>query len=100
SPLVRAIQTAELARAVLELKHDPQTDDRLLPGATWESMAQAIADHHGAARVLLVGHNPDFETAIELLSGAGAVRLRPGGVACVEFPGVPDPGDGQITWLL
>ncbi len=24
----------------------------------------------------------------------------PGGVACLEFPGVPEPGRGEIAWLL
>jgi hypothetical protein len=28
------------------------------------------------------------------------VRLRPGGVACVEFPGTPEPGAGELAWLL
>jgi phosphohistidine phosphatase len=100
SPLVRAVETAEIASDALEVKARPKTDDRLQPGATWASMAQAMADHHQAARVMFVGHNPDFESAIEVLSGAGAVRLRPGGVACLEFPGVPEPGQGEIAWLL
>jgi len=100
SPLVRAVQTAEIARAQLEVKAKPQTDERLEPGATWDRMAQAMADHHQAARVMFVGHNPDFESAIEVLSGSAAVRLRPGGVACLEFPGVPEPGQGELAWLL
>ena len=62
-------------------------------------MAQAMADHHQAARVMFVGHNPDFESAIEQLSG-GSSAARPGGVACLEFPGVPEPGQGEIAWLL
>jgi len=99
SPLVRAVQTAEIAHATLAVKTDPKTDDRLQPGATWAAMAQAMADHHQAARVMFVGHNPDFESAIEELSGA-AVRLRPGGVACLEFPGTPEQGQGEIAWLL
>jgi phosphohistidine phosphatase len=100
SPLARAIQTAEIARDALEVRAKPQTDDRLRPGATWQGMAQAMAEHHQAARVMFVGHNPDFESAVALLSGAMAVRLRPGGVACLEFPGVPEPGHGEIAWLL
>jgi len=99
SPLVRALETAEMARAALEVKTDPKTDDRLQPGATWAAMWQAMADRQEAARVMFVGHNPDFESAIEELSGA-AVRLRPGGVACLEFPGVPEPGQGEIAWVL
>ena len=100
SPLVRAVETAEIARDALGLKKEPEPDDRLRPGATWEGLAQAMVDHREAARVMFVGHNPDFESAIELLSGAEAVRLRPGGVACLEFPGVPEPGQGEIAWLL
>ena len=100
SPLVRAVETAGIARDALGLKKAPEPDDRLRPGATWDGLAQAMADHRDAARVMFVGHNPDFESAIELLSGAEAVRLRPGGVACLEFPGVPEPGQGEIAWLL
>jgi len=100
SPLVRAVETAEIARDALGLKKEAEADDRLRPGATWDSLAQAMADRHQAARVLFVRHNPDFESAIELLSGAAAIRLRPGGVACLEFPGVPEPGRGEIAWLL
>jgi phosphohistidine phosphatase len=100
SPLVRAVQTAEIAQAALGVKDSPRTDDRLGPGATWATMGQAMADHHEAARVMFVGHNPDFESAVALLSGGTAVRLRPGGVACLEFPGVPEPGQGEIAWLL
>jgi len=100
SPLVRAVQTAAIARSMLEVKSGPENDDRLQPGATWADMAQAMADHHQAARVMFVGHNPDFESAVEVLSGGAAVRLRPGGVACLEFPGVPEPGAGELAWLL
>jgi phosphohistidine phosphatase len=100
SPLVRAVQTAEIAQAALEVKDAPKTDDRLSPGADWAAIAQAMADHHQAARVMFVGHNPDFESAVDLLSGGAAVRLRPGSVACLEFPGVPEPGQGEIAWLL
>ena len=100
SPLVRAVETAEIARDALGPKKEPEPDDRLRPGATWDSLAQAMADRREAARVMFVGHNPDFESTIELLSGAAAVRLRPGGVACLEFPGVPEAGKGEIAWLL
>jgi hypothetical protein len=26
--------------------------------------------------------------------------MRKGGLACVEFYGVPEPGGGEIAWLL
>jgi phosphohistidine phosphatase len=100
SPLVRALQTAELLVAGLGSKHAPLIDDRLRPGAGWEELAQAMADHPAARRVLFVGHQPDLGSAVELLSGAESVRLRPGSLACLEFPGTPEPGQGELAWLL
>jgi phosphohistidine phosphatase len=100
SPLVRAVQTAELLCGGLGSKKRPVEDDRLRPGAGWEDLAQAMADHQSARRVMFVGHQPDLGSTVELLTGAHAVRLRPGSLACVEFAGAPEPGKGEIAWLL
>ena len=100
SPLPRALQTAELFIAGVGLSRDPVVDDRLRPGAEWGDMARAMATHRDARRVMFVGHEPDLSMAVELLTGAGAVRMRKGGLACVEFPGIPEPGAGELAWLL
>jgi ADP-ribose pyrophosphatase YjhB (NUDIX family) len=49
---------------------------------------------------MFVGHEPDLSNVVSLLTGAASVRLRAGGVACVEFPGIPEPGAGELVWLL
>jgi ADP-ribose pyrophosphatase YjhB (NUDIX family) len=59
-----------------------------------------MAAHPQARRVAFVGHIPDLCRAVELLTGASAVRMRNGAIACVEFPGVPEPGGGELAWLL
>ena len=100
SPLTRARHTAELFVAGMGLTEPPVIDDRLSPGATWVDFARAMAAHPDARRVMFVGHEPDLSGAVRLLTGAASVRLRPGGVACVEFPGIPEPGAGEIAWLL
>lgn len=100
SPLIRAVQTAELLVAGLGLKRPPLIDPRLSPGAGWPEMAQAMAGHEAAHRVMFVGHQPDLGSVVELLSGAGSIRLRPGGLVCLEFPGTPEPGQGEVVWLL
>ncbi len=100
SPLPRALETAELLCSGIGGHRQPVVDDRLLPGATWEDMARAMAQHPDARRVLFVGHQPDLGLAVEMLTGAGSVRLRPGSLACVEFPGVPESGTGELAWLL
>ena len=100
SPLARAFQTAELFCEGIGLKRDPIRDDRLRPGADWSDMARAIADRADARRIMFVGHEPDLSNAAALLSGASSVRMRKGAVICLEFPGVPEPGAGEIAWLL
>ena len=68
--------------------------------AEWADMARAMTTDRGARRVMFVGHEPDLSTAVQLLTGARAVRLRKGGLACVEFPGIPEPFAGEVAWLL
>ncbi|HEX2766490.1 MAG TPA: histidine phosphatase family protein [Candidatus Limnocylindria bacterium] len=98
SPLTRAVQTAELFCEAIGGR--PTLDDRLRPGASWAELAQAMAAQPDARRVLFVGHEPDLSAAVALLSGAASVRMRKGGIACVEFYGVPEPGSGEIAWLI
>jgi phosphohistidine phosphatase len=98
SPLPRALRTAELLCAAVG--GTPLVDDRLRPGADWGDMARAMAEHPEARRVMFVGHEPDFSRAIGLLTGAASVRMRKGGLACLEFYGVPEPGTGEVAWLL
>ncbi len=98
SPLPRASRTAELFCEAVG--GSPVSDDRLRPGARWADLAQAMAAHRDARRVMFVGHEPDLSSAVAELSGAASVRMRKGGLACLEFYGIPEPGGGEIAWLL
>lgn len=98
SPLPRAAATARLVCEAVG--GTPLPDDRLRPGARWGDMGRAMAAHPDARRVLFVGHEPDLSGAIAFLTGAGSVRMRTGGLACVEFYGIPEPGGGEIAWLI
>lgn len=98
SPLPRARRTAELLCEAVG--GTPVEDAGLAPGATWGAMARAMAAHPDARRVMFVGHEPDLSQAIVELTGAASVRMRKGGLACLEFYGIPEPGGGEIAWLL
>jgi len=100
SPLPRALQTAQLVMDGLDMDGGPVPDDRLRPGADWGDLARAMAAHPDARRVMFVGHEPDLSIAMRLLTGAASVRMRKGAIGCVEFPGVPEPGGGELVWLL
>lgn len=98
SPLARARQTAKLATDAIG--GEVLVDDRLRPGASWGDLARAMAAHPDARRVLFVGHEPDLSSTVALLTGAASVRMRKGSLACVEFYGIPEPGGGELAWLL
>jgi phosphohistidine phosphatase len=99
SPLPRARQSAELLATAIG-SNPPEIDDRLAAGADWDAMARVLADHPDARRVCFVGHEPDLSSAIAELTGAASVRMRKGGLACVEFDGAPEPGGGELAWLI
>jgi phosphohistidine phosphatase len=84
SPKVRALDTARLACAALEVA--PETTEALR-GGDFDPLELAA----GRGEVLLVGHEPDFSRAVNALTGA-RVELKKGGIAAVE--------DGVLTSLL
>ena len=98
SPLPRARRTAEIMCEAVGCS--PLVEEGLRPGAMWSDMARAMAGDPDARRVMFVGHEPDLSTAVCELSGASSIRMRAGAVACVEFYGIPEPGGGEIAWLL
>jgi phosphohistidine phosphatase len=99
SPLARARETAEIFCDALGAP-PPTPNDDLRPGARWPQFGRALARHPDARRLAFVGHEPDLSAVIAELSGAASVRMRKGGLACLEFHGVPEEGSGEIAWLI
>ena len=84
SPKVRAERTARIACEQLGVKVEVA---RELSGGRFNAMQLT----RGRGSVLLVGHEPDFSTAVADLTSA-RVKMRKGGVACVQ--------DGVLQALL
>jgi phosphohistidine phosphatase len=76
SPKLRAAETAALACAALAIEPEPAPE---LRGGPFDALALAT----GRGDVLLVGHEPDFSTAVARLTGA-KVKMRKGGLAVVD----------------
>jgi phosphohistidine phosphatase len=77
SPKVRAADTAGIACE--ELGIEPQLEPKLAGGPfDPEALAAGLGED-----VLLVGHDPDFSSAVHSLTGA-QVRMKKGGLAGVE----------------
>jgi phosphohistidine phosphatase len=76
SPLVRAVQTAELACEALGLEPEKATE---LSGGNFDPHSVTA----GRVNVLLVGHEPDFSRAVGDLTGA-RIEMKKGGIAAVD----------------
>ncbi|HEY6654663.1 MAG TPA: histidine phosphatase family protein [Solirubrobacterales bacterium] len=76
SPKVRARQTAELA---CEALGTPIEEDDRLAGGDFDPLEMVA----GRGEVMLVGHEPDFSSAIALVTGS-RVRMKKGGIAAID----------------
>ncbi|MGA8926422.1 MAG: histidine phosphatase family protein [Solirubrobacterales bacterium] len=76
SPKVRAQRTAELACAGLDC---PIEEDDRLAGGDFDPLELAA----GRGEVMLVGHEPDFSSAVALVTGS-RVKFKKGGVAGLD----------------
>jgi phosphohistidine phosphatase len=76
SPKVRARRTAELACAALGA---PIEQDARLAGGDFDPLEVAA----GRGEVMLVGHEPDFSSAIALVTGS-RVKMKKGGIAALD----------------
>jgi len=93
SPRARARETARLACAPLGLA--PEVHEPLSAGFTREDALAALAGADADARLLLVGHEPDFSQLLYDLAGARA-DVKKGGVAGLRIA----RGAGELLALL
>ena len=99
SPLVRALQTAEIVAKAQGASARLITDGRLGPGFGPKHLAALVAEHRGARGLMLVGHEPDFSETISRLTGGARLTMKKGALAYVE---VEDPTalKGTLVWLI
>jgi len=94
SPARRAVQTLDAALGDVERRLEPRIYE-----ATAGALASLIDEFSATQRLLLVGHNPGFETLVALLATGQSGDFRgipPGGIAWLEIDGVAEPGAGML----
>jgi len=101
SPLVRAVQTAE----VVGEAYDDLTIEEAPPlghgGALDEVRAWLAARTESC--IAIVGHEPDLGQLVSwfLLGDPNAgIALKKGGACLLRFAGPPDPGTAELRWFL
>src|SRR5215471_14795586 len=94
SPSVRTQQTLQEALGDVASTSEP----RIYEASAGELIA-LIDDNADAKRLMLVGHNPGFETLVALLATGQSGDFRgvpPGGIAWFEIDGAAEPGAGRL----
>jgi phosphohistidine phosphatase len=99
SPLVRAVETAELVAVSIGYLGALDVSDALLPEAGPDEMLErGLGPHASAARVALVGHLPSMGSLLSRLLGRGGLSLSKGAVVRIEW--TPQTRKAQLVWVV
>lgn len=101
SPLVRAVQTAEVVVEVYKWKEPPQVADEIGPSCTAAGVAKLLAKFPPDSTVALVGHEPSFSRVAAGFiapSGEVAIELKKSGVIGIAFEGPAEVGAGTLEF--
>lgn len=103
SPLVRAVETAEIVAESLGSHLPLDFSDHLRPGGSPEALISFLAKHANRKRVLVVGHEPDLSEMAARLIGAGRhanFSFKKGGGCLITFDEFPPKSPGELVWWL
>lgn len=101
SPLARAAETAEIVAQAYESK--PVVLEALAPDRDPDEVVRWLQKQPTDHTVGIVGHEPHLSTlAGYLLTGTRAsfIDLKKGGACRLDLSGAPQPGKGNLKWLL
>lgn len=87
SPLVRAVQTAEILAEAAGVTEDVTIVGELAPGGAVEAVLARAAHYDGAGPLALVGHEPQLSAVAVALLGEG-----------VAWPGFKKSGVLAVAW--
>ncbi len=100
SPLVRAVQTAEILAEGLSFRGQLPVDETLAPGFDLEGLSRLLSRHPGVKSMACVGHEPDLsELGNRLLQSPGTISLRKGAVLALEWPPEAPTEKATFLWL-
>src|SRR5713226_110965 len=101
--VLRARETAEIAKKGLITDAKVELADELTPSAAPDGLIARLADLAEKPVVLCVGHEPHISTTISaMVSGktAASFEVKKAGACCIRFTGIPKAGAGTLLWLL
>jgi phosphohistidine phosphatase len=104
SPLVRAVETAEIIADALGLsKNEVEQTNHLAPSGSADELFTDIKHRTGIESIALVGHQPDLGILVSKIvqgNGALSVQLKKGSVCCINVMETVPTFRGELLWLL
>lgn len=99
SPLVRAVQTAELIVASLEFDGIVEAQDDLYPESPLDPLVTALARLDADESIVVVGHQPYMSTAASLLLNCGISSFATGAAYCLRVRSLfPHRAELEFRW--
>jgi phosphohistidine phosphatase len=103
SPLIRALETAEIVAKALKKQKILEVWDELKPETETSDLYRRLSKLKVDSSILIVGHEPCLSGVIsDLISGCKNSRiiLEKGGVAKVIIDSFEPRPSGELVWLL
>jgi len=101
SPLVRAVQTAEILSEAIRYEGEIVADPRLSPGFDVAKLNDVLEGCPSENEIAFVGHEPDLGDILTLLlSLSQGYAMRKGDIAALDLPVAGGPPRPKLAWLL
>ena len=101
SPLKRAQETARIVADGTGGQAGLRIEPLLVGGCSAEALLGLLAADPPAARILVVGHQPDMgRIAADLTGSEGPLPFGRGTLGCLELPDHPAPGAAELVFLI
>lgn len=104
SPLLRAVETAEVVATVFGIsRKEIEQTGNLAPGSSPAGLLAELKNRTGVESVALVGHQPDLgELICKVIRGDGgfSLELKKGSVCCLSVTETVPELHGTLSWLM
>lgn len=98
SPLVRAVETAELVAVTLGFDGGLGVADALRPDGGWKQLLRQVLEPSGDEPLALVGHEPSIGHFLSKLLHDKGLSMSKGAVVRLEWKSADEPA--RLIWTL
>ncbi|HEY1584834.1 MAG TPA: phosphohistidine phosphatase SixA [Polyangia bacterium] len=99
SPLVRAVETAELVAVTVGFDGGLDVHDAMRPDGSWKHLVREVLEQHDdAAPLALVGHEPTIGHFLSKLLHQKGLSMGKGAVVRLDWHDAEAPG--TVVWTL